>query len=61
MRAARSTAPAYLVVGINWKSTSSGHASTAILRAATSERPVLMWEGRHHELGSPDGHMQRGG
>jgi len=24
MRAARSTAPAYLVVGINWKSTSRG-------------------------------------
>jgi len=32
MRAARSTEPAYLVVGINWKSPSSGHASTAILR-----------------------------
>jgi len=61
MRAARSTAPAYLVVGINWKSTASGYASTAILPAATSERPAVMWEGRHHELGSLDGNHQRGG
>ena len=61
MRAARSTAPAYLVVGINWKSTARGYASTAIFPAATTERPVVLWEGRHHELGSLGGNLQRAG
>jgi len=42
MRAARSTAPAYLVVGINWKSTASDYASTAIARPRQrSGRPDL--------------------